>query len=41
LFFFSTATGEQFILVSLDHLYNLYGQLKESRCGGGHEYLVV
>jgi len=39
--FFFPATSEQFILVSLDHLYNIYGQLKESRCGGGHKYLIV
>ena len=41
LVFFFPATSEQFILVSLDHLYNIYGQLKESRCGGGHKYLIV
>ena len=41
LIFFFPAASEQFILISLDHLHNIYGQLKESRCGGGHEYLAV
>jgi hypothetical protein len=38
-FYFFPAASEQFILISLDHLHYIYGQLKESRCGGGHEYL--
>lgn len=38
---FFPASGEQFLFISLDHLHNIHGQLKESRCGGGHELIVI
>lgn len=28
-----SATGEQFVLVSLDNLHHIHGELKESECG--------
>lgn len=38
---FFPAAGEQFLLISLDHLHNIHGQLKEGICGGGHELVVI